>query len=334
MAKVNFGVTPKQSEFLQKEIFEIVNWYKNFQITLPPRILVTGASGFLGQWVFASLIAIAKHLGKTEVLCESSRYVDIANTWGFKNTFVYKKGEMQEKFDLIFDLALPRTGPQITDQLSQARDFYSNIIRYSRLILPGGRLIHPSSGAVYGDLRFTDILCELNESSPRNLSIYGEAKLGIESLADIFSMNEIELITPRIFSVFGPLMRVDSPLIGNQFIRSAAEGRDLSAKLSRNVYRDFAYITDIVKQLLFIGTYGSNPRNINLGTSNILEISEFGLLISKYANVGFDPGGRSIRSDNYYGCLHLLEELNPSLVQNVVPVSVGIQKSIEFYRNS
>ena len=129
-------------------------------------------------------------------------------------------------------------------------------------------------------------------------------------------------------------MRVDSPLIGNQFIRIAAEGRDLSAKTSGNVYRDFAYITDLVKQLLFIGTNGSNRSNINLGTPNILEIAEFGLLISKYAKVEFNPGGSTTKKDNYYGCLHLLAELNPTLVQDFVPVAEGIQKTIEFYRNS
>jgi nucleoside-diphosphate-sugar epimerase len=309
----------------------ISHWGNSLDIQLPERILVTGASGFLGQWVFVGLLELAKNNPKVEVLCETHDYLKVQQTWFPDSSANLRNVDRSKKFDLIFDLALPETGVTIAKQVQQAKSFYLNVSENLKRLSPGGRLIHPSSGAVYGDHRFTNTLCEKLLVPPPNLTVYGEAKLGIESLSESFKLNGLELLTPRIFSVFGPLMREDSPLIGNIFIRQASKGDDIYSEKSKNVFRDFTYVTDIVMQLIHLGVFGSPVSNLNLGSGNIAEVSTFGSLIASYSNVQFFEGNRAIQTDNYFGCLHELRTIQNWSQTFSTSLTEAVQKSINFY---
>jgi nucleoside-diphosphate-sugar epimerase len=322
----------RQSEIIRREVEDIADWATVNDLSLPEKILVTGASGFIGQWVLAGLVELLKSNPGAVVHCETERYPEISQIW-----FPHLKKSMlktfeQQEYDLIFDLSLPRSGPSVQEQIDQARHFYSNISKNARLLKENGRLVHPSSGAVYGELRFTDQLCEKLVSKPNDLSVYGEAKRGIEDLTTNFDTNSIDFITPRIFSVFGPLMREDSPLVGNIFIREAAKGNNVFASLSKNVFRDFCFITDLVKQLIYIGVQGSVVKNINLGSQNVAEISRFGTIISSVAKIDFEPGGISEKIDGYFGCLHELRKLPPFISSTETSLEEAVKKSVSFYK--
>lgn len=332
MDGVNRNLSQIQSEILRRELKDIVVWASFHDLKLPKKILVTGASGFIGQWLLASLIAIAKNDHTVVVQCETQRYSDIKEIWfpNLERSLLRAKGESE--YDLVFDLSLPPTGPSIREQINQAQNFYQNISRISKLVRENGRIVHPSSGAVYGEQRFSNKLCESLPLKRQGLSVYGEAKKGIEDLSNAFDANGIDFLTPRIFSVFGPLMREDSPLVGNIFIREAAKGNNLHASSSENIFRDFCFITDLVKQLIYIGVRGSLVKNINLGSRNVAEISQFGWVISSIAKVDFEPGGKSEKTDGYYGCLHELRKLSPFVAGSGNSLELAVEKSLSFYK--
>jgi nucleoside-diphosphate-sugar epimerase len=327
-------LTQNQRKFLDREILQIVEWINKRDFQLPPRILVIGAGGFMGQWLFAALRAIAKDFPKISVLCKTNHYDLLKSNWFPTSNQNYLDISKESQFDLVFDLSLPETGDSIAAQLRQSNRFFQNLSFATKKMVSGGRLIHPSSGAVYGNLRFSDVLCENIALTPGDCSIYGETKKSIENLHSAFKANRFDLITPRVFSVFGPLMRVNSPLIGNTFIRAAAQGLPIKAFQGYNVYRDFTYITDLVKQFILIGVYGSSVKNINLGTNNIAEIREFGHIISEVSKVNFSAGDTSDLCDRYYGCLHNLHQLEELRYGEVVPLTEAILKSIHFYREN
>jgi nucleoside-diphosphate-sugar epimerase len=324
-------LSPKQLNFIENEISGIVAWGKRINIQLPPRILVTGASGFIGQWVFLALRAIAMNSTGVVVLCETNNYQKLKSSWFPESSPNYKYSLEEDPFDLIYDLRLPVTGKSTEAQTEQSDKFYKNLVSSTQKLKYGGRLIHPSSGAVYGDLRFSEKLCENSTSAPSGLSIYGETKRSIESMQAAFVQNHYDLITPRIFSVFGPLMRENSPLIGNTFIRAAAQGIPIMGKITNNAYRDFAYITDLIRQFIYIGVYGSSVKNINLGTPNVAEIFEFGKMISSISKVKFSPGGTYVLPDRYYGCLHNLYRIEEFKSDTTTSLTESITKSIYFY---
>ena len=334
MDALKSGLNEFQSDLIDKDLKIISSWASSISLVPPRKVLVTGASGFIGQWIFAALLEIAKEDKAITLRCESGRFNEIQQIWFPNDSTRYNEFSLDEEFDLIFDLSLPPTGPTSPEQVTQAETFYSNLVKNFRRVTPGGRIIHPSSGAVYGNLRYSNNLCEDLKVIPSELSIYGEAKLGIEDLVEAFSHNDIDLITPRVFSVFGPLMREDSPLVGNTFIREASKRKDISAQQSTGVYRDFAYITDLVKQILYIGIKGSSIKNINLGTKNVAEISDFGSTISKFAGVNFNPGQSSEKEDRYFGCLHHLNSISIFKTAECVPLKEAIRKSLDFYRSN
>ena len=127
-------------------------------------------------------------------------------------------------------------------------------------------------------------------------------------------------------------MREDSPLIGNTFLREAAKRRDFEARQSINVFRDFIFVTDLVKQLVVIGTRKTEVNNINLGSHNRLDIATFGNLVAQSAGVRFTEGLQQEPPDHYFGCLHQLELIQPDLISNCMHVTDSIERTLAFYR--
>ena len=325
----------QSAEFLAEELFDIQRWFERSCIKFEGNVLVRGASGFIGQWVYAALKQISSRNNQFKVDAQTSRPDLVSTNWGkVIRTPLAFSNETDNQYSLIYDLALPVTGGSREEQLGQALHFHKNILKCFFQSETQGRIVHPSSGAVYGDLRYSESLCEDSLSESRNLSIYGEAKKNIEELSCEIQNLGRNLITPRIFTVFGPLMRDDSPLVGNVFIKSAAKGESINARVSRNVFRDFMYITDLVKQLIYVGMEGTSTNNVNLGSNNVYDVEEFGKLVAKAAGVRFIPGVESELIDNYYGCLHRLNLLMGDLQDNNVPIEKAISKTLFFYQKS
>jgi nucleoside-diphosphate-sugar epimerase len=319
---------------LAEDIQRIIDWYFESRIQLRGNVLVKGASGFIGQWLYISLYQISKIDSNFKVFANTARPEILNEHWSWlSGSYELELIKQPEHFELIFDLSLPPTGETQSSQMNQSLGFYRNILECAFVSKIGSRIVHPSSGAVYGDLRYRGNLCEDNDHLPENLSIYGETKLNIEMMRTQFDDMSIDFLTPRIFSVFGPLMRKDSPLVGNIFLRTAGHGINIVGKSSRQVYRDFTYITDLLKQLILLGCYGSPIPNINLGSSNVYEIAEFGALIAEKSGVSFDSGEASIRLDKYYGCLHHLESLFHDEIGSFMSLSASIDRTLKFYKD-
>jgi len=325
----------RASSLLFEEVKIVEEWARGIDFGETKKILVKGASGFIGQWLLVSLQSISSNLGKFEVFAETSRPEILRRNWGNNYSEKFKPlNQFSGKFDLIFDFSLPPTGPSTGEQILQAKEFFWSVISCAQLANPGAKIIHPSSGAVYGNFRFQSDLCEDLALSASKLSIYGEAKLAIESATSSFKAYGVQLITPRIFSVYGPLMREDSPLVGNVFIRTSAKGESIKATRTKNVFRDFIFITDLIKQIIHTAVSENVLTTLNLGSENILELNHFGELVADLAGVAFAEGAALDKTDNYFGCLHHLKSTNSSLVENCQVPKIGIAKTLSYLRST
>jgi nucleoside-diphosphate-sugar epimerase len=335
MDKSQFIKYNQRQRILAEEIATILDWSKECHFHDIRRILVRGASGFIGQWLFISLHAKALKIDTVEVVAETTRPEVLIKNWGFlfDEDFKFLR-ESDEKFDLIFDFTLPPTGNLPSEQVSQVEGFLKMVVGCTQLANQNAKVVHPSSGAIYGDLRYEDILCEDSDLPARNISIYGEGKRAVESLSPVFRSIGLQLFTPRIFSVFGPLMREDSPLIGNVFLQTAARREDVRATQSINVFRDFIFITDLIKQIIFVGLSKIEIDALNLGSKNILEVREFGETVARLAGVSFIKGKASKKTDSYFGCMHKLESIHSSLVTGCQDPESGIKKTLTYLRGS
>lgn len=169
------------------------------------RILVTGATGFIGKSLIPHLIedhyvfGISKDTNKKPLKCYKHIYCDLANYYEVENLF-----KMIPEPHIIIHLASHATTLLNKDDPSQVID--NNIKATYNLCEhcpPRCKFIYASSATVYG--QFHD---RRDESCPiMPISIYAMSKLASEHILDIYCYDMNKLSRPvhmRMCAVIGP----------------------------------------------------------------------------------------------------------------------------------
>lgn len=235
-------------------------------------ILVTGGAGFIGSCLSARLIAegcnvvIIDNLStgfESNIPPQAEFFkLDIS-----KENFLNKLPRI--KFDYVFHLAAQSSG-EISFE-NPAYDMKTNVMG-TLLLLNWSmekkvkRFIYTSSMAIYGDDQELPVK---ETASPRPLSFYGVGKLASEKYADIFIRKGLPVTTLRLFNVYGPGQNMGNLKQGMVSIYMAYIAKDepILVKGSRDRFRDFIYIDDVVDA--FMGTAFSEKaanKTFNVGT--------------------------------------------------------------------
>lgn len=105
------------------------------------------------------------------------------------------------------------------------------------------RLVLASSSSVYGITEGA-----VSEDAPcRPISPYGASKLAAEAVASVLASQGTEVLTVRLFTVYGPRQRPDMAIA--RFAASLLRGRAIVLYGDGLVRRDFTYIDDAVDGL-------------------------------------------------------------------------------------
>ena len=123
---------------------------------------------------------------------------------------------------------------------------FSNLLESLRFNLPK-KIIYASSSSVYGETKKFPIH-ELQELNPKN--IYALTKKNNEDTAQIYSnIYKTQFIGLRFFTVFGEMGRPDMFIF--KLLKSYFRKRVFYLNNKGNHYRDFTYIQDVKKILIF-----------------------------------------------------------------------------------
>ena len=240
------------------------------------KALVTGAAGFIGSHLAASLLD--KGATVVGVDCFTDYYPRALKERNLEENKLREGFRFAET--TIQDADLPALLDGVTHvfhlaaqagvRKSWGTDFkvYTvNNIEATQMLLEAcvgrkiERFVHASSSSVYGD-RATLPMRE--DALPQPVSPYGVTKLAAEQLGYLYHVNfGVPAVAMRYFTVYGPRQRPDMAF--NRFIRAALNDEEISLFGDGDQTRDFTFVTDAVAATIAAGERGVNGTAYNIG---------------------------------------------------------------------
>ncbi len=246
------------------------------------KILVTGASGFIGYHLVKSLL---KNDHRVIGIDNHNDYYDPAlkelrnknNT--SKNYELFKQdinniNLKKRDFDLAINLAaqagvrIPKKNEYLYKHTNiNGFKSFCNFCKNNNI----NKIIYASSSSVYSDFNYEKFSETSKILEPK--SEYGASKLSNEAYANKFAKKEgIKFIGLRFFTVYGPFGRPDMAYYS--FTDSLKNNKKIFLNNNGKMLRDMTYIDDIIKGIMlaidFIFKKSNEGRNeiFNLGNDS------------------------------------------------------------------
>lgn len=234
--------------------------------------LVTGPSGFLETALRRALAA-----GGGSGICVSAGTRDLPAPARCEMLYHQLIGALRHhQVDVVFHLA--GTGLPYVEGLPPHYQYWANVGTTKAVVdtveAAGfrGRVIFASSASVYGDSG----LRKVTEDDPlKPCSEYGHAKAKAERCLLERISHRCDVRIARIFHVFGPGQR--KLVVYDLASRLVAGEQPLVVRSTGEEMRDFVFIDDAVRALIFLGTElptGVAPRIVNVCSGVPMRIGE------------------------------------------------------------
>lgn len=221
--------------------------------------LVTGAAGFIGSALAKRLLAEGNSVVTIDNLSTGNREnIPTGVSFIYGNTFdeetINKLDNAQ--FDAIYHIAGQSSGEVSFDNPSY--DLFTNtqstllLLKYAKKHCVK-KFIYASSMSVYGDHEEL-VVDETSNLVPK--SFYAVGKMASENYMRIYSQFGIQCTALRFFNVYGPGQNMDNLRQGmaSIFLAMALNNKHILVKGSKERFRDFVYIDDVVNACILAGT--------------------------------------------------------------------------------
>lgn len=314
-----------------------------------PKILVTGADGFIGSHLVEELIANGKDV-------RAFVFYNSFNSWGWLDTF--SKDMLREIDVFAGDIRDPngvRKAMQGVDEVYHlaaliaipfsyhSPDSYIdtnikgtlNVLQAAR-DLGMSRILVTSTSEVYGTAQYVPI----DEKHPmQGQSPYSATKIGADRLAESFYRSfNLPVTIVRPFNTYGP--RQSARAVIPTIITQLLAGKEDIQLGSLSPTRDFNYVKDTVKGFIEIAkTDKTIGKEINIATQREISIGQLANKLIKQIN----PQARIVCDDQRLRPGN--SEVNRLLGSNEKIKSLtnwkpqytleqGLAETIEFFRNN
>jgi len=249
------------------------------------RIVVLGASGFLGSHLCDELIARGDEVVGIDDL-SSSTGVNL-KALESEPRFTFLKGDIAEGIpvrgavDAVLNFASPASPPRYLETPIQTLRTGSrgtdNALQFA--LENNARFIMASTSEVYGDPSITPQVETYwgNVNSIGERSCYDEAKRYAEALCMAYWREyQANIGIARIFNTYGPRLDPTDGRVVSNFVCQAIQGQDLTVYGDGSQTRSFCYVDDEIRGILAL--LDSNERGpINIGNPvefTMLELAE------------------------------------------------------------
>ncbi len=294
-----------------------------------PKILVTGAAGFIGSHLCQRLLARGDTVigldnlnDYYEVSLKENRLKRLTD----KENFTFVKCDLSDRDDME-KLFADHQFDTVVNLAAQAGVRYSltnphayvdaNLIGFMN-ILEGcrhqqiGHLVYASSSSVYG--ANTSMPFSVHDNVDHPVSLYAASKKANELMAHTYAhLYRLPCTGLRFFTVYGPWGRPDMALF--LFTKAILAGEPIDVFNHGRMRRDFTYIDDIVEGVVRVIDQPARPN-------------------AEWSGDNPDPGTSAapyrvynIGNNNPVELMHMIETLEKALgkvaVKNFLPIQPG-----------
>jgi UDP-glucose 4-epimerase len=242
-------------------------------------VLVTGGAGFIGSALTRGLLARGHSVVVADNLFTGHR-ANVPQEAQFVEMDIADRAQYQKlesmAFDAVFHLAAQSSGE--ASFVDPWYDFNSHVTATFLLLdlcLRRGvkRFLYGSSMSVYGDPKYLPV-DELHPTNPK--TYYGAGKLAAEAYVRFHSILGLNTTIFRMFSVYGPHQNLANKMQGmvSIYLSFILEGKPITVKGSKDRFRDFVYIDDVVRAWLLAWDEASafgKTYNLGSGTKTTVE---------------------------------------------------------------
>ncbi len=260
------------------------------------RVLLLGATGFIGRWVARRLSAEGANLRVS--VRNLNTFNDLQSIYQINGTPVVldlgAAGPLAEEVhswqpEIVFNLAGYGVDPEESDPGMAWRvnsevvtELLDALREASDSTWPGLRLVHAGSALEYGDAGGG--LEETTEPLPDTL--YGQSKLaGTLAVDREHAIGSVTATSARLFTVYGPGEHPSRllPTLLN------ARGTTCEIPLTEGLQqRDFTYVDEVAELLLEVGRRPPAYSVINVATGVLTSVRQF--VIEAASVLGLDSG--------------------------------------------
>lgn len=256
------------------------------------KVLITGAAGFLGSHLSASLLEEGHQVIGLDDFSTGSmeNLLKIKNNTNFQIIEHDVRVPFEIEADAILNFACPASPIHYqSDPVKTIETNFLGIINMLHLAKKNKAiLLQASTSEIYGD----PTISPQNESYWGNVnpigirSCYDEGKRAAETLCfDYRRQYGVDTRVIRIFNTYGPNMAIGDGRVVSNFIVQALQGKDITIYGDGSQTRSFCFVSDLIDgilKVLFSEKIIDFP--INLGNPNefsVLELANTVLKITK-----------------------------------------------------
>ncbi|MBL7863348.1 MAG: SDR family oxidoreductase [Cyclobacteriaceae bacterium] len=248
-----------------------------------PRVLITGAAGFLGSHLCDRFIREGFHVVAMDNLItgemKNIQHLFPLQDFEFHHHDVSKFVHVAGNLEYILHFASPASPIDYLKIPIQTLKVGSlgthNLLGLARA--KGSRILVASTSEVYGDPtvhpQTEEYYGNVNPVGPRG--VYDEAKRFQEAITMAYhTYHGVDTRIVRIFNTYGPRMRLNDGRVLPAFIGQALRGEDLTVFGEGKQTRSFCYVDDLIEGIfrLLMSNYA---MPVNIGNPDEITILDF-----------------------------------------------------------